>query len=244
MRLHYLSVCICVLLCGYCREVGWGWGDDCVCVFGAEGCTTAWHVPHLTFVSLSLCSCVSSASFHPGLCVLHNCVLLSLPQQTSSDTVHCVGAGMVGMGWKKNREAWGWGWIRKSLEFGETAQRRKKLIWDREGWKGTIRIKECQGKVHVGEIVAGFAFIFDESAATQFTLYIHCQCKIILKSGWWMGEDSRAHFWSGTFMECELLLLWLKWTEPLPFCRIKFSKAAFENLFFGISLKISAFTGS
>lgn len=76
-----------------------GW--RCVCVFGAEGCTTAWHVPHLTFVSLSLCPCVSSASFHPGLCVLHNCVLLSLPQQTSSDTVHCVGAGMVGMGWKK-----------------------------------------------------------------------------------------------------------------------------------------------
>lgn len=55
-------------------------------------------------------------------------------------------------------------------------------------------MKKCERKVRVGKIVVGFVFIFDESAATQFTLRTHRQGKRILKSGWWMDEDSRCHF--------------------------------------------------
>ncbi len=40
-------------------------------------------------LSVSLRFCVSSPSFHPGFCVLHNCVLFSVPQLTCSDTLHC-----------------------------------------------------------------------------------------------------------------------------------------------------------
>lgn len=60
----------------------------CVCIARVLGCMAAVHVPHLTF-SLSLCFYASSPWFHPGFCVLHNCVLFSVPQLTCSDTLHC-----------------------------------------------------------------------------------------------------------------------------------------------------------
>ena len=110
-----LCVCVCV----------------CVCVLG---CMAAWHVPHLTSpslslsLSLSLCVCVCSPSFHPGFCVLHNCVLFSVPQLTCSDTLHCSCSTSAASGKGRRREGEGQmktrvagGCVRKSLELGETA---------------------------------------------------------------------------------------------------------------------------